>query len=108
MASRRVAFAIGVVYETPYEKVAAIPGMIQEVVESQGDQVEFSRAHFKSYGDFSLNFETVYYVLMADYTAYMDIQQSINLRIYEAFEQEGIVFAFPTQTVHLIQQNPVT
>jgi small-conductance mechanosensitive channel len=33
----------------------------------------------------------------------MDIQQKINLQIYEAFEQENIVFAFPTRTIHLKQ-----
>ena len=50
-------------------------------------------------GDFSLNFEFVYYVHSADYTKYMDIQQAINLAIFEAFEKEGIEFAYPTQTL---------
>jgi small-conductance mechanosensitive channel len=107
MEERRVVFTIGVEYNTPSEKLKRIPQIIRDAVESNAT-TRFDRCHFSRYGDFSLNFETVYYVLMADYTAYMDIQQSINLRIYEAFEQEGIVFAFPTQTVHLIQQNPVT
>jgi small-conductance mechanosensitive channel len=35
----------------------------------------------------------------------MDIQQAINLQIYNAFEQHGIEFAFPTYTVAL--QNPL-
>lgn len=29
----------------------------------------------------------------------MDIQQSINLRIHELFEDAGIEFAYPTQTI---------
>lgn len=56
-----------------------------------------------SYGDFSLVFETVYYVLNADYNLHMDIQQAINFRIHERFEQEGIEFAYPTQTVVIRQ-----
>ena len=36
-----------------------------------------------------------------DYTAYMDTQQAINFAINEKFEQEGIEFAYPTQTVYV-------
>jgi small-conductance mechanosensitive channel len=31
----------------------------------------------------------------------MNIQQSINLKIFEEFEKQQIVFAFPTQTLYL-------
>jgi small-conductance mechanosensitive channel len=31
----------------------------------------------------------------------MDIQQSINLAIFETFEKEGIAFAYPTQTLYI-------
>jgi small-conductance mechanosensitive channel len=54
-----------------------------------------------SYGDFSLQFESVYYVLTPDYNAHMDIQQSIYFKIHQAFEEQGIEFAYPTQTLHL-------
>jgi small-conductance mechanosensitive channel len=49
----------------------------------------------------SLNFEFVYYVAGADYNKYMDVQQAINLTVFEAFETEGIEFAYPTQTVFI-------
>jgi len=41
----------------------------------------------------------VFYVLSADYNIYMDIQQSINLKLFELFEKEQIEFALPTQTI---------
>ena len=66
-----------------------------------GRKVRFDRAHFQKYGDFALIFEIVYYVLSADYADYMDIQQAVNLEIYEVFEKEGIEFAYPTQTVYV-------
>jgi small-conductance mechanosensitive channel len=59
------------------------------------------RVHFTKFGDFSLQFEVVYYVGVADYVKYMDIQQQINFAIKEAFEEEGIEMAFPTQTIYL-------
>jgi small-conductance mechanosensitive channel len=97
---RRVVFSFGVLYATPSEKLRRIPAMVREVIENV-DQTRFDRAHFKEFGNFSLNFEVVYYVLSPDYVIYMDIQEKINLGIFEAFEKEGIGFAFPTQTLHI-------
>jgi len=59
----------------------------------------FDRAHFKDFGDFSLNIEVVYIVLSSDYNQYMDIQQQINFAIKECFEKEGLEFAYPSQTL---------
>jgi small-conductance mechanosensitive channel len=100
MAERRIAFSIGVTYDTPYEKLQAIPGLIREIIDSQ-EKTRFDRAHFKEYGDFSLDFEIVYYVLVPDYNIYMDIQQEINMELYRRFEEKGIEFAYPTQTLYI-------
>ena len=62
---------------------------------------EFERAHFKAFGDFSLNFAVRYLVDSSDYTTFLDIQQEINLAVKELFEKEGIEFAFPAQTVFI-------
>jgi small-conductance mechanosensitive channel len=103
MFERRVVFKIGVTYQTPRDKLTKIPGIIREAIEAQ-DKTRFDRSHFNEYGEFSLNFESVYYVLGPDYNLYMDIQQAINLRIHERFEEEGIEFAYPTQTLFLARQ----
>ncbi|MEM8809252.1 MAG: mechanosensitive ion channel family protein, partial [Cyanobacteria bacterium P01_G01_bin.38] len=100
MQRRRIVFSIGVTYETGYAKIERIPAMIQAIVE-QMSGVTFDRAHFLSYGDFSLNFEVVYFVETDDYTAYMDAQQQINLGLKTAFEKEQIEFAYPTQVLYL-------
>ena len=98
MYERRIVFNLGVTYQTPRDKLKKIPGIIRQAVEGQ-DKTRFDRSHFKGYGDFALDFETVYYVLEPDYNVYMDIQQAVNLAIHERFEQETIEFAYPTQTV---------
>ncbi|MEZ5541779.1 MAG: mechanosensitive ion channel family protein [Pseudomonadota bacterium] len=102
MFERRVVFTIGVTYQTPRDSLARIPDMIRAAVEAQ-QPVRFDRSHFQSFGDFALQFETVYYVLSPDYNRYMDIQQAINLRICAEFEQAGIEFAYPTQTLYITQ-----
>jgi small-conductance mechanosensitive channel len=100
MRERRVVFTVGVEYSTPYEQLKNAPQMIKEIVESVNN-ARFDRSHFLSYGDFSLNLETVYYVLVPDFNTYADVQQEINLKIFKKFEEEGIVFAFPSRTLFL-------
>ncbi len=100
MKERRVDFTIGVTYQTPREKLAKIPGIIRDAILAQKG-TRFDRSHFQKFGDFSLDFETVYFVAVPDFNTYMDIQQGINLCIHESFEREGIEFAYPTQTLFL-------
>lgn len=104
MQRRRIVFSVGVTYETPSEKVRQIPGVLKEIVESQ-ELVDFDRAHFKEFGDSSLNFEIVYYINSAEYATYMDIQQDYNFQIYERFEEMGVDLAFPTRTLYIRNEN---
>lgn len=104
MNERRVLFKFGVVYGTSLDAVKKIPGLVRRCIESI-PQTRFDRAHFQSFGDFSLNFEVVYYVLSPDYNRYMDIQQEINFGVKESLEREGIEFAFPTQTLYHVRKS---
>lgn len=100
MAERRIVFEFGVTYQTPREQLAEIPELVREIIEGL-ENTRFDRAHFASYGDSSLDFEVVYYMLVPDYNAYMDTQQEINLEIFGRFEERGIDFAYPTRTVYI-------
>jgi len=104
MERRRAAFQFGVIYQTTLVQLKKIPQIVEEII-TQIPETTFDRAHFASYGDFSLNFEVVYYVNDRDYNKYMNLQQEINFKIKEAFEKEGIEFAYPTQTVFLSNEN---
>jgi small-conductance mechanosensitive channel len=99
LVERRVAFFTDVRYDTPPAVVAQIPALLQALVESQ-EPVRFDRSHFVAFGESALRFETVYYVLDADYKRYMDIQQAINLALLERFAAMGVEFAFPSRTVY--------
>ncbi|MCM2297207.1 mechanosensitive ion channel family protein [Rhodoferax sp.] len=100
MQERRIVFAVGVTYGTPADKLEMIPKLIEQAVRTQ-THTRFDRSHFKSLGAFSLDFETVFYVLLPDYGVYMNVQQAINLQLVRSFAAHGIEFAFPTQTLHL-------
>ncbi|MBU1911695.1 mechanosensitive ion channel family protein, partial [Patescibacteria group bacterium] len=100
MKKRRVVFNIGVTYATPTEKLKKIPQIIKDSIDPL-KKTEFDRAHFFEFGDFSLNYEIVYYTTSSEYVDYMESQQEMNLKIMEAFAKEGIEMAFPTQTVYV-------
>jgi small-conductance mechanosensitive channel len=89
LAERRVTFMLNVDYRTPIAKVRMIPDLIRLIILQQ-EKVRFDRSHFATYGDWSLRFETVYFVLDPDFNKYMDIQQEINLKISEAFKDHEI------------------
>lgn len=98
MYERRVLFTVGVAYETPREKLKRIPGIIEAAVRAH-EKTRFERSHFTAFGDSALTFETVYFVLGADYLLYANIQQAINFRLHEEFEALGVQLAHRTQRV---------
>ena len=100
MSERRVAFSIGVTYQTPHARLASIPGLIRAVICAECG-VRLDRAHFKSYDDSALTFEVVYFVLDPDFNLFMDIQERINFGLFERFALEGIEFAYPTRTLYV-------
>lgn len=104
MEKRRVNFQLGITYQATLEQLKEIPGLVKKIIENQSD-VTFDRGHFSKFGDFNLIFEFIYYVLSPDFNKYMDTQQAINLGIRDVFEQRGIEFAYPTQTLYFSKVN---
>jgi len=100
MKKRRLVHKLGVVYETSPTLMKMIPKIIEKIIEETKD-ASFDRCHFTDFGDFSLNFELVYYIPTNNYLAAMEAQQEINLRIIEEFSANNIEFAFPTQTLNI-------
>jgi small-conductance mechanosensitive channel len=103
MKKRRINFSFGVTYDTSTVKLKKIIKLIREIIDP--NKLEYvdrlDRVHFTEFGDFSLNFEVVYYLKSQDFVKYKDTQHAINLAIKETFEKEGIEMAFPTQTIFL-------
>ena len=105
LKKRRIVFTIGVIYGTPIEKLRKIETIIRGTI-GKCEICAVDRIHFREFGAYSLNFEVVYYIDSSDYNTYMNIQQQINFGIAEAFENEKIEMAFPTQTIFLTQNKP--
>ena len=100
MENRRLVHKLGVVYETSHSKMLKIPEIIKSIIENTENSI-FDRCHFIQFGSCSLDFELVYYIPTNNYLLAMTAQQTINLEIMKRFEEEGIEFAFPTQTLNV-------
>jgi small-conductance mechanosensitive channel len=100
---RGVSFKLNLRYDTSEEKLKAIPQMIEQIVNKQ-EHAALERCHLIALGDFSVVFETLYFIDSSDYKLYLDIQQKIFVEIMDAFIKKGIDFAFPGQT--FILQHP--
>ncbi len=101
--TRRTTFTIGVTYDTSSEKLKRAVEILRDVME-QHPGTETSRAHFKSYGDSALILDVAHWCKYLDYSKYLVCIEDINFEIKRRFEDAGIEMAYPTQTVHLVNQ----
>ena len=93
---RRAKFAIGVTYQTSDTVCAAIPAMLQEIVEGCGRI--FVRAGFTGFGASSLDFEVQFDSEGADYARFYEGRTAVGIAILKRFNAERIEIAYPTQT----------
>lgn len=103
-ASRGRTFQFGITYETPVEKVKAIPDMVKQIVSNATDNASLTRVHFTTFADSSLLFEVQFMVPSSSAIDVLDALHAINIALMERFEAEGIDFAYPTSTLYMANQ----
>ena len=95
---RRVNFLISLVYHTPVDLAQSVPDLLREIVEKEG--AEFIRGGFHSFAPSSLDFQLVFDVQSEDVDDVFHARHAIGLGIAKRFAEEGIEFAYPTQTTY--------
>lgn len=92
MRERRNVFNINVEFDTPTEKLRQIPGIVKEAITSQ-PKTRFDRCHLLNYSNSALQYEAVFFMETADYLAFADTQQTVNLLILDRLRELGVKFA---------------
>ncbi len=94
---------IGITYDTSPEKAEQAVQIIGEILENhEGMNEEFPpRVYFNGFNDWNLNILVLAWYHPPNYWDYQAWLQRTCLEIMRRFETEGIDFAFPTQTVHV-------
>jgi small-conductance mechanosensitive channel len=96
MEERRALVITCVTYKTSAKTLANISVILSSIV-NENLRARLVRCNLKELGKFSIDFETVFYVLSNDYNIYMDVLEEINLKIKEIFDKKGIVFAYSAE-----------
>jgi len=99
---RRI-FNITITYDTPPAKVAEAKAILQDIMQDhEGMHADFPpRVFFNEFQNCALNLFCIYWYHPALWWDYLALTERINMQILERFNDAGIDFAFPTQTVHL-------
>jgi small-conductance mechanosensitive channel len=97
-AELRAVTTLRVAYDTPTDKLLAIPKMLEAIVVAQPN-ARFDRCHLKNFGEWALQYELSYFRRDPHLYPLLDLQQAVNFRIIEEFRRSGVQFAFPTQAV---------
>jgi small-conductance mechanosensitive channel len=100
LQERRIVFEFALPQECSTEQLRQVPVIVENIIKAQ-EKTRFDRAHFRGFGESTLEFETVYIVLDPSYNVYMDIQQAINLGMMDEFAKIGVRFAMPSRAVHV-------
>jgi len=94
---RRITQPFGLVYQTAPEVCARIAAIAEEVV-SSCDKCVFLRCGMTGYGASSLDFELQFDVKSEVWQKVFDARSQVLIALLRRFNDEGIKFAYPTQT----------
>lgn len=94
---------VTITYDTPPEKMQQALDILKELLENhEGMKEDFPpRVYFSDFNECSLNLLVLYWYHPPQYWDFMAHAEKLNLQILQRFNEAGIEFAFPTQTIHL-------
>jgi small-conductance mechanosensitive channel len=95
MHTRRAVFMLRVRHGTSDGLLRSIPQILKDAVLGQEETATFERAHFSGIGEWSFDFETVYWIKTPDYFVFMETQQAIYLAVVRELAARGIELAIP-------------
>lgn len=96
--TRKVTLNLGLTYDTPPERMQAALDYLREIAAANENLDEKVIVGFTAFGDFALGILMIYYIKKG--ADIVGTQSEVNLAILTKFNDEGLEFAFPTQTIY--------
>ncbi|WP_456451677.1 mechanosensitive ion channel family protein [Hydrogenimonas sp.] len=96
--SRKITMDIGLTYDTTPERMEKAMTILREIAESHPDTEETIVTAFTEFKDSALNIRFIYYIKKG--ASVFGTQNAVNMAILKRFNDEGLEFAFPTQTIY--------
>lgn len=103
--SRRTKMMIGLTYDTPREKLDAFVVGLKEIYARQprADKTKCT-VGLKSFGPSSIDIEFIGHFVVYGYDAEVAAQHAFMGDIIDLARDHGVSFAFPTRTVHVVNE----
>jgi MscS family membrane protein len=94
---------VAITYDTPPGKVQQAIAILKELLDNHEGMNEERppRVFFNDFKDCSLNILVVYWYHPPEYWDYMKHAEWVNMELLKRFNEAGIEFAFPTQTLYV-------
>lgn len=94
---------VTITYDTPPEKVQQAVDILKELLDNhEGMDPEFPpRVFFNDFNDCSLNILVIYWYHPPAYWDYLAHAERLNMELLKRYNEAGIEFAFPTQTLYV-------
>lgn len=93
---------VGVTYDTDPAKMRTLLDRLRRMLDEDGRLIDDPRrVRFVEFGPSSLDIEIFTYAFAADFSAFLEIKEDLNLKIMEIVADAGTSFAFPSQSVYL-------
>lgn len=96
--SRKITVNLGLTYDTTPANMQLAIDKLKSIAANQDGLEENVLVSFNTWGDFSMGILFVYYIKPG--SDILQIQTNINLEILKQFNEAGLEFAFPTQTIY--------
>jgi len=100
LSEQRILATIRVKFDTPADKLKALPQLLENVVREHS-QARFERCHLITLGESAFQFELSYFVQQPAVNPILDLQQSVNFRIIDELRRLNLEFAYPVQLAFL-------
>ncbi len=103
--------AVTVTYDTAPEKLRRGVEIIREMLEVRKEHLhpdKAPRVHFTDFSAVSLDIGVTYWFAPPDWGQYLSFNHDFNMELLERFNAEGIEFAFPTRTLYVKQDSPIS
>lgn len=101
---------ITVTYDTSPEKIKLGLTIIREMLEARVSNFHKdnpSRVNFTEFNADSLSIQVIYWFTPAKWWDYLAFNHDFNMELLQRFNDEGIEFAFPTQTLYVKHDSPI-
>ena len=101
--ARRTRVSLDITYDTPPEKIEAFVEGLKQVIESNSHtRKDYYQCYFSAYGPHSLQILLNFFLKVPDWDTELLQKQNIFLEILRLAKELEVEFAFPTQTLDLL------